>query len=406
MADSGSDSTQHVARRVRHMVRLDRPRWPFIPFGLLPALGLLALVFYALVPFAQGAVQGVTERTTRLALSKTGAEWAEPRVSGQWVVLEGQPPSRDAARAALKAVREASARTPFGHAEPATRVRGAFDWDTPVRSEARPGPAGTDPAAASMPAPPRTSDDLPSPEWRFALEDGVLRLEGEVGDLTTRDRVARAAQARLDPPRLASLDNRLRIGEVASSRALTDLALRGVQTLTPCREGVSELRDEQFSLACEAPAGAVETVRSNAMAPLEFGELGDVQVTAGPVQGGCAGELANLMDSTKVEFASGSAVIAPSSAQLLEFAARIARDCPGTIRIKGHTDNQGGVGLNERLSRARAEAVRTALIERGVSRDRLVARGYGARDPIADNATPEGRARNRRIEIEVVPAPD
>jgi len=135
MADNGSAGSQQVSHRVRRMVRLDQPRWPFVPFGLLPALGLLALVVYAFVPFAQGSVQGAAERATRMALSGVGADWAEPRVSGQWVVLEGRPPSRDAARAALAAVREVRAPTPFGRVEPVTRVRGAFDWNTSARSE-------------------------------------------------------------------------------------------------------------------------------------------------------------------------------------------------------------------------------------------------------------------------------
>ena len=72
-----------------------------------------------------------------------------------------------------------------------------------------------------------------------------------------------------------------------------------------------------------------------------------------------------------------------------------------TLRIAGHTDNVGGNGeYNLQLSRRRSEAVRLALVNRfGVSADRLLSDGYGAGAPIETNDTPEGRARNRRVEL-------
>ena len=76
----------------------------------------------------------------------------------------------------------------------------------------------------------------------------------------------------------------------------------------------------------------------------------------------------------------------------------ILRRCvSGRIEIGGHTDSQGSKGLNQRLSRARAEAVLDALLARGVALDRLAARGYGEEQPVASNETEIGRARNRRI---------
>src|SRR5205807_8138253 len=66
------------------------------------------------------------------------------------------------------------------------------------------------------------------------------------------------------------------------------------------------------------------------------------------------------------------------------------------------TDPVGRSAFNRRLSQARAAAVRDALIARGVPAERLRARGFAARRPIADNTTESGRARNRRIEFHVV----
>ena len=68
----------------------------------------------------------------------------------------------------------------------------------------------------------------------------------------------------------------------------------------------------------------------------------------------------------------------------------------------GHTDSRGSDSVNLRISQARADAVVTALLQRGVASDLLVAKGYGEDAPIADNATEEGRARNRRIEFQAI----
>ena len=71
------------------------------------------------------------------------------------------------------------------------------------------------------------------------------------------------------------------------------------------------------------------------------------------------------------------------------------------LTIEGHTDSRGDADMNEALSRARAQAVRDALAQLGIDGERMSAVGYGETQPIADNATSEGRARNRRIAIVV-----
>jgi outer membrane protein OmpA-like peptidoglycan-associated protein len=69
------------------------------------------------------------------------------------------------------------------------------------------------------------------------------------------------------------------------------------------------------------------------------------------------------------------------------------------IIIEGHTDSQGSDAYNDALSQRRAEAVRHYLINQGYPSDKIQARGMGETSPIADNASPEGRANNRRVEI-------
>lgn len=72
------------------------------------------------------------------------------------------------------------------------------------------------------------------------------------------------------------------------------------------------------------------------------------------------------------------------------------------IRIAGHTDNIGSNIYNEELSARRAEAVVNYLIDKGISPERLEFKGYGSRQPVADNTTEEGRAKNRRTELEII----
>lgn len=71
------------------------------------------------------------------------------------------------------------------------------------------------------------------------------------------------------------------------------------------------------------------------------------------------------------------------------------------IAISGYTDSDGSESYNKRLSTNRASAVRYYLISRGVSSKKLKAVGYGESNPIADNSTKEGKAKNRRIEFNV-----
>jgi OmpA family len=71
------------------------------------------------------------------------------------------------------------------------------------------------------------------------------------------------------------------------------------------------------------------------------------------------------------------------------------------IRIQGHTDSIGSAAHNEKLSLERAGAVRDVLVSRGVDPRQILVEGAGSSRPIADNATAEGRAENRRVELHI-----
>jgi len=101
-------------------------------------------------------------------------------------------------------------------------------------------------------------------------------------------------------------------------------------------------------------------------------------------------------------FAFDKSNLTPAGKRLVDEAARVLKDNPSVhVSVDGYTDSIGSDAYNQRLSERRAETVAAALVEDGIDRSRLDVRGFGKSKPIADNRTPEGRARNRRVEIVV-----
>lgn len=107
-----------------------------------------------------------------------------------------------------------------------------------------------------------------------------------------------------------------------------------------------------------------------------------------------------------VHFAHDKAVLSPAAKVVLNGVAEGLKRRPGVrIEVAGHTDARGGDAYNRRLSARRAKAVRDYLESRGVAGERLTSKGYGETVPVADNATAEGRARNRRVELRISEGP-
>jgi outer membrane protein OmpA-like peptidoglycan-associated protein/tetratricopeptide (TPR) repeat protein len=118
--------------------------------------------------------------------------------------------------------------------------------------------------------------------------------------------------------------------------------------------------------------------------------------------------LSNLKKDAKiilknVFFETASSKLRPSSYAELGRLTKLLNDNPNLrIEISGHTDNKGSKQANQKLSEARAKAVVDFLITEGVAKERLEYKGYAFDQPIADNATEDGRAQNRRVEFKVL----
>ncbi len=109
------------------------------------------------------------------------------------------------------------------------------------------------------------------------------------------------------------------------------------------------------------------------------------------------------IDTSRVVFEPGSTALTRGSKTALAELVQLLRANPEyRIRVAGHTDNTGRPEVNLRISKQRAQAVANYLLQGNIGRDQVIAQGYGATRPIADNEDEAGRARNRRIEINFI----
>ncbi|EGO95021.1 OmpA family protein, partial [Acidiphilium sp. PM] len=101
-------------------------------------------------------------------------------------------------------------------------------------------------------------------------------------------------------------------------------------------------------------------------------------------------------------FATGSATLNPRLYPILDQLGQGLQQNPTeTVQIIGYTDSTGSNAINYPLSDNRAASVKTYLVSRGISGQRIATRGMGPQDPVASNATAAGRAANRRVDIYV-----
>lgn len=137
--------------------------------------------------------------------------------------------------------------------------------------------------------------------------------------------------------------------------------------------------------------------------PLEKGDANE-----DPKKNGCPQSVrvegTQIVILQEVNFATGSDVITPDSFALLTQVATVLKEHPDIVRVAvdGHTDNAGSEKANVILSQKRSIAVVTWLENHGIDARRLESRGFGPRRPIAKNDTPAGKAKNRRVEFQIL----
>jgi outer membrane protein OmpA-like peptidoglycan-associated protein len=137
------------------------------------------------------------------------------------------------------------------------------------------------------------------------------------------------------------------------------------------------------------------------VAPVKLATPAPKIATPAPAQVEAAqAQLTQEMSLKNIEFEVNSATIRPTSTAILDEVATTLKKVPGTpVEIGGHTDSSGNEAANIKLSQDRANSVKRYLVDKGIPVVQLTPKGYGPSKPVADNATPEGKQKNRRIEF-------
>ncbi len=106
-------------------------------------------------------------------------------------------------------------------------------------------------------------------------------------------------------------------------------------------------------------------------------------------------------------FATGKSDIQPSAqTELSEFAKSLEQNPLTNVEIGGYTDNTGSIEANTRVADSRAKSVKNLLEAKGIAASRIEAKGYPMQNYVANNDTPEGQAKNRRVEIYILASPE
>jgi OOP family OmpA-OmpF porin len=291
----------------------------------------------------------------------------------------------------------------------------------PTQTAPTPMPAPA-PAVAPAPVQPAPTPVQPAPTTppRLAVSnatDGSVHYDGVVGDEETRSGIVGALQRVFGADKVSgSLNVDPTVAPAGwfqkLEAALANLKIPGVEAIFHGNRidiggAIPQADIERLKQTMQKIFGNDITVASFAdELKAMFGEAKAKSLAAlDSLQPGfTSADLVDAMNLAIINFETGSATISAESRDILERAAATMKQAPqGThIEIGGHTDSTGDPAANMALSQHRADAVRQALIEYGVSADMLTAKGYGDSQPVASNATPEGRLKNRRIAFVVV----
>lgn len=267
--------------------------------------------------------------------------------------------------------------------------RWSLAFTVPTTEELEPAEVTTGAAetAATQPAAP------PSVDYAYSASktaNGVVTVAGNVPAQATISYLANLTGAST---------NGIRVAEGAPE-GFANALRTGMTALLQMSSGELELRNGGWRLSGDVPSAEARSAIEAETAAL--GGNWALKISAPSNLAHCQAQLAELSAHNAILFQSGAAIIAGSAATELDAFARVLQLCPdAVVEVEGHTDSDGDDQRNMALSVARAEAVVGALIDRGVSPGRLYAIGYGETQPIADNATSDGKRRNRRIVVSV-----
>ena len=250
------------------------------------------------------------------------------------------------------------------------------------------------------------SNDVAAPPYVFqANKDPVgvtLTLTGYVPDNAVHAALVAAAQRKFFDEKV--VDNLK--ASIGAPKGFSDAVVRALGALSRLSTGSLVVSDREVKLSGDALYdGAANQIRTRLPKELPEGWTAKAEVSvkpaAAPVDASvCQRLFTEVLSKGTIQFDTGSATINADSAGLLDRLAEIALRCPtASIEVNGHTDGDGDDAANQTLSEKRAQAVVDFMVKAGLPADRFKATGFGSSQPVADNSTDEGKAKNRRIDF-------
>lgn len=241
--------------------------------------------------------------------------------------------------------------------------------------------------------------------------EGQVQLRGRLSDERMRDAVEAYARARFGARNVyvaTRLDEGLPPGwgvrVLAGLAALAEMnngsvqvepdtvALRGTTGNAAARAEVSRLLSDRLG---QGAGFSVEVTYDERLDPAR----------GLPTPEECLAQATGVLERNQITFAPNAVAVEGEAFAVVRNLVEVLADCgPLPLEIGGHTDSQGREELNLRLSQQRADAVLSALAMAGADTSGMTARGYGPTEPLADNATEEGRVANRRIAVKLLGA--
>lgn len=246
---------------------------------------------------------------------------------------------------------------------------------------------------------------LASPTLKIAFENGKYKITGTVSDDAAKQQILAKAKEVYGE---GNFIDELKVGGVSkadwlsNALALMPFTKNGVTNGGLSAEGKSLTLVGEVANQAEKDKIYADAVKANPNVTINNLLTVAGQKPMTEEQAKVQSKLNESLAGKIIEFETGSDKLTDKGKAILDEIAPIIKDSTDNLEVDGFTDNKGNPVSNKSLSERRAKTVAAYLVSKGIDAKRLTPKGFGQEKPIADNATEEGRQRNRRIEFQVL----